>query len=131
MGFEPTKELPPCRFSRPVLSTAQPPFHNLAFTKYTLFIAQNFSQRQLNYRFKLIFYSSPLIYIGSYCMSSSPIRRCRPSTLIALKDILFRVSSLGIRLIIFILIVVLVSISKNFYINFLAAFYKNTSDLLL
>lgn len=25
VGFEPTKELPPCRFSRPVLSTAQPP----------------------------------------------------------------------------------------------------------
>ena len=24
VGFEPTKELPPCWFSRPVLSTAQP-----------------------------------------------------------------------------------------------------------
>ena len=26
VGFEPTEELPPRRFSRPVLSTAQPPF---------------------------------------------------------------------------------------------------------
>ena len=27
LGFEPRKELPLCRFSRPVLSTAQPSFH--------------------------------------------------------------------------------------------------------
>ena len=27
VGFEPTNELPHCWFSRPVLSTAQPPFH--------------------------------------------------------------------------------------------------------
>ena len=28
VGFEPTNELPRCWFSRPVLSTAQPPLHN-------------------------------------------------------------------------------------------------------
>ena len=27
VGFEPTNELPRCWFSRPVLSTAQPPLH--------------------------------------------------------------------------------------------------------
>ena len=27
LGFEPRKELPLCRFSRPVLSTAQPSLH--------------------------------------------------------------------------------------------------------
>ena len=27
VGFEPTKGFHPCRFSRPVLSTAQPPIH--------------------------------------------------------------------------------------------------------
>ena len=29
VGFEPTNELPRCWFSRPVLSTAQPPLLNL------------------------------------------------------------------------------------------------------
>ena len=29
VGFEPTKELPLCWFSRPVLSTAQPPLLDL------------------------------------------------------------------------------------------------------
>ena len=29
VGFEPTNELPRCWFSRPVLSTAQPPLQNL------------------------------------------------------------------------------------------------------
>ena len=29
VGFEPTNELPHCWFSRPVLSTAQPPLQNL------------------------------------------------------------------------------------------------------
>tara|TARA_B100001093_G_scaffold428166_1_gene422855 strand:- start:144 stop:287 length:144 start_codon:yes stop_codon:yes gene_type:complete len=28
LGFEPRKELPLCRFSRPVLSTAQPSFQS-------------------------------------------------------------------------------------------------------
>ena len=31
LGFEPRKELPLCRFSRPVLSTAQPSLHDYAF----------------------------------------------------------------------------------------------------
>ena len=29
VGFEPTNELPHCWFSRPVLSTAQPPLHSV------------------------------------------------------------------------------------------------------
>ena len=29
VGFEPTNELPHCRFSRPVLSTAQPPLRDV------------------------------------------------------------------------------------------------------
>ena len=29
VGFEPTNELPRCWFSRPVLSTAQPPLHKI------------------------------------------------------------------------------------------------------
>ena len=28
VGFEPTKTLPPCRFSRPVPSTTRPPIHS-------------------------------------------------------------------------------------------------------
>tara|TARA_Y100000590_G_scaffold398009_1_gene480028 strand:+ start:1815 stop:1973 length:159 start_codon:yes stop_codon:yes gene_type:complete len=31
LGFEPRKELPLCRFSRPVLSTAQPSLRHLLF----------------------------------------------------------------------------------------------------
>ena len=31
LGFEPRKELPLCRFSRPVLSTAQPSFRFVGF----------------------------------------------------------------------------------------------------
>ena len=31
LGFEPRKELPLCRFSRPVLSTAQPSLRLLVF----------------------------------------------------------------------------------------------------
>ena len=31
LGFEPRKELPLCRFSRPVLSTAQPSLHEQGF----------------------------------------------------------------------------------------------------
>ena len=31
LGFEPRKELPLCRFSRPVLSTAQPSLRSLGF----------------------------------------------------------------------------------------------------
>lgn len=31
VGFEPTKELPPCRFSRPVPSTARPPIRYMLY----------------------------------------------------------------------------------------------------
>ena len=34
LGFEPRKELPLCRFSRPVLSTAQPSFRYVIIYKY-------------------------------------------------------------------------------------------------
>ena len=33
LGFEPRKELPLCRFSRPVLSTAQPSLRELLFMR--------------------------------------------------------------------------------------------------
>ena len=33
LGFEPRKELPLCRFSRPVLSTAQPSLRELVFIR--------------------------------------------------------------------------------------------------
>jgi len=40
VGFEPTNELPRCWFSRPVLSTAQPP---LLETKLNTFILSKWS----------------------------------------------------------------------------------------
>ena len=40
LGFEPRKELPLCRFSRPVLSTAQPSLRELGFIKYNNKIQQ-------------------------------------------------------------------------------------------
>ena len=36
VGFEPTKELPLCWFSRPVLSTAQPPLHKSNYQLNTI-----------------------------------------------------------------------------------------------
>ena len=36
LGFEPRKELPLCRFSRPVLSTAQPSLRELGFISIIL-----------------------------------------------------------------------------------------------
>ena len=36
LGFEPRKELPLCRFSRPVLSTAQPSLRELVFISIIL-----------------------------------------------------------------------------------------------
>ncbi len=36
LGFEPRKELPLCRFSRPVLSTAQPSLREQAFISIIL-----------------------------------------------------------------------------------------------
>ena len=37
LGFEPRKELPLCRFSRPVLSTAQPSLHELGFISINIY----------------------------------------------------------------------------------------------
>ena len=34
VGFEPTNELPRCWFSRPVLSTAQPPLLEIKYVPY-------------------------------------------------------------------------------------------------
>ena len=45
VGFEPTNELPHCWFSRPVLSTAQPPFH-VIYGMTLLYFSK------LNYNFK-------------------------------------------------------------------------------
>ena len=36
LGFEPRKELPLCRFSRPVLSTTQPSLRSLGFISIIL-----------------------------------------------------------------------------------------------
>ena len=41
LGFEPRKELPLCRFSRPVLSTAQPSLLQQGFIS----IIQNFNKK--------------------------------------------------------------------------------------
>ena len=45
VGFEPTKELPLRWFSRPVLSTAQPPLHIDARRDFSIFF-NNFIQQQ-------------------------------------------------------------------------------------
>ena len=37
VGFEPTNELPHCRFSRPMLSTAQPPFQSNQLVQFNIF----------------------------------------------------------------------------------------------
>ena len=37
VGFEPTKGFHPCRFSRPVLSTAQPPIRLMHILRYKHF----------------------------------------------------------------------------------------------
>ena len=48
VGFEPTNELPHCWFSRPVLSTAQPPFQLICDMTLLYF-------SKLNYNFILKF----------------------------------------------------------------------------
>ena len=42
LGFEPRKELPLCRFSRPVLSTAQPSLRELGFI--SIFVEFNYKR---------------------------------------------------------------------------------------
>ena len=51
LGFEPRKELPLCRFSRPVLSTAQPSLRVGSFTKQYI---DKFSVNDLNDLEKLL-----------------------------------------------------------------------------
>ena len=41
LGFEPRKELPLCRFSRPVLSTAQPSFQEHFLLGYLIISTKN------------------------------------------------------------------------------------------
>ena len=49
VGFEPTNELPRCRFSRPMLSTAQPPLQGNKLVQFNIFF-----RRQLQlHSFKL------------------------------------------------------------------------------
>ena len=50
LGFEPRKELPLCRFSRPVLSTAQPSLRSNVFIS----IIYNFNLKFINYTNSLI-----------------------------------------------------------------------------
>ena len=45
VGFEPTNELPHCWFSRPVLSTTQPPLQSFGSKVLNIFII-NFTQQQ-------------------------------------------------------------------------------------
>ena len=45
VGFEPTNELPHCWFSRPVLSTAQPPLQTMFIKNFNIFF-KNFTQPQ-------------------------------------------------------------------------------------
>lgn len=54
VGFEPTNELPHCWFSRPVLSTAQPPFQNALWLDLNIFIM---ILRQLQFYLSSIFFS--------------------------------------------------------------------------
>ena len=60
VGFEPTNELPRCWFSRPVLSTAQPPLLNEKLNKLILLLGKNnnkliyFSNTSLNKLFMII-----------------------------------------------------------------------------
>ena len=45
VGFEPTNGLPHCWFSRPVLSTAQPPLQVMYYEDFIIFLI-NFIQQQ-------------------------------------------------------------------------------------
>ena len=82
VGFEPTNELPRCWFSRPVLSTAQPPLLNEKLNKLILLLRKNnnnliyFSNTSLNKLFmitnkmakffiKLIFFFTVSLFTNS------------------------------------------------------------------
>ena len=56
VGFEPTNELPHCWFSRPVLSTAQPPLQSAVIVDFNIFFC-NFTQPQFLFISNLNFFS--------------------------------------------------------------------------
>ncbi len=56
VGFEPTNELPRCWFSRPVLSTAQPPLPNMVLYEYLKIISIKIRLRNINYSIRFKFY---------------------------------------------------------------------------
>ena len=51
VGFEPTKELPLRWFSRPVLSTAQPPLQNMTILELIIFFINH-----IQLKFKIMSY---------------------------------------------------------------------------
>ena len=48
LGFEPRKELPLCRFSRPVLSTAQPSLHEQGFIIISIYFKSKIDKIKSN-----------------------------------------------------------------------------------
>ena len=57
VGFEPTKGFHPCRFSRPVLSTAQPPIRLTYILRYKDFRGVSISMLGKNLGTKLLMVS--------------------------------------------------------------------------
>ena len=55
VGFEPTNELPHCWFSRPVLSTAQPPLRFLNYKLFYIFILQKTTFIYFDYSVLILF----------------------------------------------------------------------------
>ena len=55
VGFEPTNELPHCWFSRPVLSTAQPPLQILNYKLFYIFILQKTTFIYFDYSVLILF----------------------------------------------------------------------------
>ena len=56
VGFEPTNELPRCWFSRPVLSTAQPPLLGKVLYEYLKIISIKIKLRNINYSIRFKFF---------------------------------------------------------------------------
>ena len=77
VGFEPTNELPRCWFSRPVLSTAQPPLLNEKRNKLILLLRKNnniliyFSNTSLNKLFMITNKMAKFIIKLIFCLQLS------------------------------------------------------------
>ena len=77
VGFEPTNELPRCWFSRPVLSTAQPPLLNEKLNKLILLLRKNnnnlvnFSNTSLNKLFMITNKMAKFIIKLIFCLQLS------------------------------------------------------------